>query len=108
MSDVTYAYYPVFRGTVDLRERPAGDLEHLAHEAELLFKEWTDRVTLRASYSTVGFRPDAELLLWLVATSPDDVQELMVQFRRTGLGRRLDLTHAFMGVVRPAGFSPDH
>ena len=108
MTDVTYAYYPVFRGTAELRERPAGDLAHLAHEAELLFKEWADRVTVWASYSTVGFRPDAELLLWLVASTPDDVQDLMVQFRRTGLGRRLDLTHAFMGVVRPAEFSPDH
>ena len=108
MSDVTYAYYPVFRGTPELRDRPAGDLEHLAHEAELLLKEWSGRVSLRASYSTVGFRTDAELMLWLVASSPDDVQELMVAFRRTGLGRRLEMTHAFMGLVRPAEFSPDH
>jgi peroxiredoxin len=108
MSDVTYAYYPVFTGTPELGGRPASDLEQLVHEAEILFKEWSDRVTVRGTYSTVGFRPDAELLMWWVATSPDDVQDLMVAFRRTGLGRRLDLGWAFMGLVRQAEFSPDH
>ena len=47
MSDVTYAYYPVFRGTPELRDRPAGDLEQMAHEAEILLKEWSGRVSLR-------------------------------------------------------------
>jgi len=32
----------------------------------------------------------------------------MVAFRRTALGKRLDLTWAFMGMVRPAEFSRDH
>jgi peroxiredoxin len=108
MSDVTYAHYPVFRAAEELRDRPPGDLEHLAHEAELLLKEWSDRVSLRASYSSVGLRPDADLMLWLVGSSAEDIQDLIVQFRRTGLGRRLELTHAFLGVVRPAEFSPEH
>jgi peroxiredoxin len=108
MEDVIYVYYPVFRGTGELRARPAGDLDHLAHEAEILLKEWSDRVTVRGTYSTVGFRPDADLMMWWVARSPDDLQDLLVAFRRTGLGHRVQLTHAFMGVVRPAEFSKDH
>ena len=108
MSDVTYAYYPVFKGTPELGQRPASDLEQLAHEAEILFKEWGDRVTVRGTYSTVGFRPDADLLMWWVGGSAEDVQDLGVAFGRTALGRRLELTWAFLGVVRPAEFSPDH
>jgi hydrogen peroxide-dependent heme synthase len=103
-----YAYYPVFRATPELRERSAGDVEGMAHEAEILLKEWSDRVRVRGTYSTVGFRPDADLMLWWVASSADDLQELLVQFRRTSLGRRLDLSWAFMGMVRPAEFSKDH
>ena len=106
--DVTYAYYPVYRSTAELRDRGAGDVESMAHEAEILLKEWSDRVTLRGTYSVTGFRPDADLMMWWVARSADDVQELSIAFRRTALGRRLEQTWAFMGIVRPAEFSPDH
>jgi chlorite dismutase len=108
VDELTYAYYPVFRGTEALRDRPAGDLEHLAHDAELLLKEWSDRVTVRGTYSTVGFRPDSDLMMWWIGRSPDDLQDLLVAFKRSGLGRRLELAWAFMGVVRPSEFSKDH
>src|SRR5207253_6907581 len=87
-----------------------GALDHLglAHEAEVLFKEWDDRVTVRGVYSTVAFRTDADLMTWWVARSPDDVQELLVAFRRTGLGRGLEQTHAFLGVHRPPEVAKDH
>jgi peroxiredoxin len=108
MDDVKYAYYPVFKGTSDLGARPASDLEQLVHEADILLKEWADRVTVRGTYSTVGFRTDADLMMWWAADSAEDVQDLLIAFRRTGLGRRLELAYAFMGVVRPAEFAADH
>ncbi|MDP8956638.1 MAG: chlorite dismutase family protein [Actinomycetota bacterium] len=108
MGAVTYAYYPVFRGTPELKQRPTGDLEQLAHDAEILLKEWSDRVTVRGAYSTVGFRPDADLMMWWVGETPEDLQQLTSEFRRTAIGKRLELQYAFMGVVRPAEFSKDH
>ncbi len=103
----TYAYYPAFRTTRGLRD---GAVDHLgiAHEAEVLFKEWDDRVHLRGVYSTVAFRTDADLMMWWVARSPDDVQELLAAFRRTGLGRGVEQTHAFLGVHRPPEVAKDH
>lgn len=108
MDEVMYAYYPVFTGAPDLRDRPAGDLDQLSHEAEILFKEWSERISVRGTYSTVGFRADAELMMWWVGRSPDEIQDLLIAFRRSALGKRLDLTWAFMGAVRPAEFSKDH
>jgi chlorite dismutase len=108
MSDVTYAFYPVFTGTPDLQDRPAREVEQMAHEADILLKEWADRVTVRGTYSTIGFRPDAELMMWWVGSSADEIQDLLVAFRRTPLGRRLDLGWSFMGLVRPAEFTADH
>ena len=108
MDDVRYAYYPVFAGTPELGERPASDLDQLAHEAEILLKEWADRVTVRGTYSTVGFRPDADLMMSWVGGSAEDVQDLMAAFGRTALGKRLELAWAFLGVVRPAEFAADH
>ena len=108
MDDVMYAHYPVFRSTAELRAMTGDRREQAFHEAEVLLKEWGDRVTLRGSYSTTGFRSDADLMLWLLSTSPDDAQDLLVSFRRTELGRRLELSWSFMGVVRPAEFTADH
>jgi peroxiredoxin len=108
VEELTYAFYPVFKGLPHLRDREPRDLEQMAHEAEILLKEWSDRVLVRGTYSTVGFRPDAELMMWWVGPSPDDLQDLLVAFRRTALGRRLDLTWSFLGAVRPAEFSKDH
>jgi len=108
VDELTYAYYPVFRGSADLRDRPTGDIDQIAHEAEILVKEWSERVAVRGVYSTVGFRPDADLMMWWVSHSVDDLQDLLVEFRRGALGRRLELTWAFMGVVRPAEFAKDH
>jgi peroxiredoxin len=108
MEELTYAYYPVFTGMPDLRDHPAGDLDQMSHEAEILFKEWSGRIALRGTYSTVGFRSDAELMMWWVGHSPEEIQDLLVAFRRSALGKRLDQTWAFMGVVRPAEFSKDH
>jgi peroxiredoxin len=111
VDDVIYAYYPVFRhwaGMSPFRDRTIEYLDHDIREAQEVFDEWADRVQVRGAYSTSGFRADADLLMWWVGRSPDDVQDLVQAFRRTALGRRLHLAHAFMGVVRPAEFSPDH
>jgi peroxiredoxin len=108
MDEVTYAYYPVFRATEDLLERPPGDVDRTAHAAEIALKEHAGRVTIRGTYCTTGFRPDADLMMWWLAPSPDAIQDLLASFRTTPLGRRLVLTHAFLGVVRPAEFTPDH
>ena len=41
---------------------------------------------MRGTYSTVGFRADADLMLWIVGHTPQDVQRFLVEFRRTRAG----------------------
>ena len=103
MTDAVYAYYPVFRRTA-----VPGPLQPLVDETTALLDKFSDRVTVRGVYSASGFRPDADLMFWWLAPSADDVQELLVELRRTALGHVLQLTHAFLGVTRPAEFNPDH
>jgi hydrogen peroxide-dependent heme synthase len=104
----TYAYYPVFRARPQLSAMGPADARDAAHEAGLLFKEWEDRVSLRGHYSALGFRPDADLMMWWVAASPEDVQELLAAFNRSALGRWLEQTWSFLGVHRPAEVAKDH
>jgi peroxiredoxin len=109
VDDVTFAYYPVFWTFPSWRsDRTAAYVEAMADEVTTLFKEWSDGVTVRGVYSSVGLRAHVDLLMWWVAHSAEDIQDLLVSFRRTELGRNLSLGHAFLGVVRPAEFAKDH
>jgi peroxiredoxin len=110
MTDTIYALYPVFRADPEIRSAFADpeDRGRATREVEDLVKRLGDRITLRGSYSTVGFRADADLLLWLHGPSAEDVQRAVVEFRRTEIAAYLELSWSFMGVVKPAEFSPDH
>ena len=101
---VVYASYPCFKATRAFR-----DLDHddAAREVEDLVKGW-EGVSVRGVYSTVGFRADTDLMLWLVAASPDALQDALVTFGRTRAGRELDVSWSFMGAVKPAEFTADH
>ncbi|MEP7059333.1 MAG: hydrogen peroxide-dependent heme synthase [Actinomycetota bacterium] len=109
-SESVYTLYPVFMSTPDYREAFADpdDLGRAAREVEDLRKRWTGRVECRGTYSTVAFRADADLMLWVHGATPDDMQTFLVEFRRTEAGSLLDLTWTFMGVTKPAEFVADH
>jgi peroxiredoxin len=105
MSETVYALYACLKATRGFRDL---DPDDAAQEVENLIKEWDGAVIVRGVYSTVGFRADTDLMLWFVGPTPDAVQDALVAFRRTRAGRELDLVWTFMGVVKPAEFTPDH
>jgi peroxiredoxin len=108
MTDTIYALYPVFVASEQFRDLDADEVGDAAQEVENLYKAWDGRVEVRGTYSTVGFRADADLMLWITGPAPDDVQRFLVELRRTAAGRLMDLSWTFMGVVKPAEFTPDH
>jgi chlorite dismutase len=101
-----YVSYPVFRANTDRLQEV--DREVAAKEVEGLFDEWSDRVQTRGLYSTTGFTPTADLMVWWIGEKVDDIQELLVAFRRTQLGRCLEPEEAFLGITMPAEFTKDH
>ncbi|HZD17289.1 MAG TPA: hydrogen peroxide-dependent heme synthase [Actinomycetota bacterium] len=105
MTETVYAIYPIFRRLEGFR-RLDGDA--VAREVEDLFAEWEEGVQVRGVYSTVGFRADSDLMLWLVAATADELQDAVVAFGRTEAGRELELRWSFLGVVKPAEFTSDH
>lgn len=106
-SDV-YTYFPVFRRSARWLELDATRRAAAAEEASRLFQEQAGSVQVRGVYSTAGLRPDADVMMWWVGPSADEIQRLFAAFRRTVLGNHLELVHAFMGLHRPAEFNPDH
>jgi hydrogen peroxide-dependent heme synthase len=110
MTETIFALYPVFAASPDLRAELFEDdaLREAAEEIDALIKGWADRVEVRGTYSTVGFRADADVVLWLTGSSAEDLQRFLVEFRRTRAGDLLDPVWTFMGLVKPAEFTSDH
>jgi peroxiredoxin len=106
--DSIYALYPAFSARDGFRDLSADGLADVIQEVENLYKSFDGRVEVRGTYSTVGFRHDTDLLLWLVGDAAEDVQAFLTAFRRTQAGRLTDVSWTFMGVVKPAEFTPDH
>ncbi len=107
MTDETiFGAYPVFHVVPDRIE--GLDRDTAVKEVATLFDDWRDRVEVRGVYSVAGFKPRHDLMLWWVASSADDVQDLLVAFRRTSLGRALAQDEMFLGMVQPAEFAKDH
>jgi hydrogen peroxide-dependent heme synthase len=91
---------PVARRLDDARRAPA------AAEAEAALAR--AGVTVRGSYSLAGFRAEADLLLWLTGASADALQDALVAFRHTELGRALEAHWTSIGVHREAEFNKGH
>lgn len=105
MSDAVYALFACFAATRAFRDL---DTEKTAREVGDLFEQWNGTVSVRGVYSTAGFRADTDLMVWLVGTTPDAVQDALLAFEGTRAGRALDVSWVFMGVVKPAEFTADH
>jgi hydrogen peroxide-dependent heme synthase len=103
--ELIFSAYPVFKA---LPGALPDDREVATKEVSALLEEWADRVSVRGIYSTAGFTARADLMLWLVSSSADHIQGLLVALRKTQLGRVLETTENFLGLVRPAEFTPDH
>lgn len=85
---------------------PDAGRAELAAEAEAALT--SGDAILRASYSTVGFRAEADMLLWLIGPSADALQDALVAFNRTRLGQSVDPWWTSIGVHREAEFNKAH
>ncbi|MEM2855643.1 MAG: chlorite dismutase family protein [Candidatus Nitrosocaldaceae archaeon] len=65
----------------------------------------TNNVKYR-SYSTIGLREDADLMLWLLADKLDYTQDLMSKLNTTVLGKYLELRYSFLSIVKPSIYAP--
>lgn len=92
---------PADRRLADERRAPA------AAEADAALAT-AEGVTVRGSYSLAGFRAEADLLLWLVGPTADALQDALVAFRHSELGRSLDAVWTNVGVHRDAEFNKGH
>lgn len=104
----TYTAYWLYR--VDPAFRRLPDAEQRQAKAEFLsvLEKLPAGLRLRGSYSLVGLREDADLMLWVIGPDLDDIQTLAVNLRKSGLGHYLTATQTYIGVVTAARYDPGH
>jgi hydrogen peroxide-dependent heme synthase len=102
----TWALYASFAAVPPLAARDAAARAALAAEAQAALA--AGPAQLRGAYTITGYRADADMLLWLVGDSADDVQDSLLAFRHTELGRALAPVWSAIGVHREAEFAKSH
>ena len=103
---VRYTMWSVFRVA-----RRLDDADRAAYAAELteLFDQLAQKgVEVRGTYDVSGLRADADLMVWTVAPTSDDLQDAYQRIRRTALGRHLEPVWSVMALHRPAEFNKSH
>ncbi len=101
---VSFSFYkldPAFR-RLDRASKQSGKEEFAS-----VVREYDGQLIVR-SYSTVGLRADAELLLWRIASNLDLLQDMQARLFATELGRYLSLTHSFLAVTRRSIYVEHH
>lgn len=98
---VAYVAYSAVGPAAAAKPAPPDDL---AAEAERCLEP----VTVRGAYDLTGFRAEADLLLWLIAADPIELQDALAALQRSRLGTMLELWWTAVGVVRPAEFNVAH
>lgn len=104
----TYTAYWLYHVDPTFHRLP--DAEQQQAKAEFLsaLEKRPGDITLRGSYSLVGLRDDADLMLWVIGPDLDNIQRLAVDLRKSGLGRYLTTTQTYVGVVTAARYDPGH
>ena len=94
---VKYAFYradPAWRGLTD--EDRAGARKELAE----LIEQWREQLPMLRSYSTVGMRGDADMLLWSAAKTLEEIRDLETAIRSTELGRFLTSPYSYLAMTK--------
>ena len=106
MSEPAFANYAIFKRRPI--EEDGLDAARVSAEVEELLRKASDTVELRGVYTTTGFTAKADVMFWFTSSSSDRIQDLLVELRRTALGRTLEPVDTFLGVALPAEFAKDH
>ena len=85
---IRYTMWAVFRVSDRTVLDGDGDRDRCAAELAELIDQGADKgIVTRGCYDLQGMRADADYMLWWVAPTSDELQEMYVRFRRTRLGR---------------------
>ncbi len=106
MSGRTFTKFTFLKVDPAWRRRDAGERERDKREFAAACGEFAEDHFLR-SYSLVGTRGDADLMIRTVAPTLDPIHELHVLLNQTGLMRWADISHSYLAMTKPSPYSDE-
>src|ERR1700744_5358461 len=101
---IRYTMWSVFTVT----DRDFAREEAAAELTDVLDQASGKGIVTRGCYDLQGMRADADYMLWWVAPTSDELQEMYVNFRRTKLGDAAEPVWSATRLHRPAEFNKSH
>jgi len=103
---ISFSFYRV---QPEWRRLPAEERARHRHQLCESIRQWTipDRMKV-LTYSTVGMRPDCEMLLWRIGYSLDDQQEMSKEILATGLGAYLETPYSYLAMTKHSQYLIGH
>ena len=92
--------YGFYRADPSWRALPHEEKVAARKELTELIVEWRERIPMLRTYSTVGMRGDADLLLWCAAKTLEEIRELETAVRSTALGRYLTSPYSYLAMTK--------
>ena len=100
---VKYTFYKV---DPDWRRLPVEARAQDKRELAVVLDSASDMLV--RTYSLMGMRGDADMMVWTVSADLEHVQGLATEVGRTHLGTYLDVTHSFLAITRNSIYLDDH
>ncbi|MFQ5449092.1 MAG: chlorite dismutase family protein [Nitrospinaceae bacterium] len=98
---------PAFR-RLPQEEREKGKKEFL----DVLEEYDSHKDMILLSYSVVGIRPDADIMLWRISYELENFQKMTTRLYQTGLGKYLNVTYSYLSQTKRSMyqdmFNPEH
>jgi hydrogen peroxide-dependent heme synthase len=101
---IRYTMWSVFTVT----DRDFGRAEAAAELETLIDEGAAKGIVTRGLYDLQGLRADADFMVWWVAPTSEELQEMYVKFRRTKLGYAAEPVWSAMALHRQAEFNKGH
>jgi chlorite dismutase len=101
---VNFAFYKIDPAW---RRLPESDREAGKREMIAAVEEFHSRVMVYP-YSTVGMRPDADLMLWRISYELEALQEMSVKISRSGLGKYLNTPYSYLAMTKRSVYVDKH
>ncbi len=102
VSDFRFVQYLALKADSAWRRLPEGE-RRVGREQFAQELERAENIRSHA-YSTLGLKSDTDLFLWRMSDSPEPLQESLSCLLLTGLGRYLEITHSFVGLIHASTY----
>jgi len=104
---IMYVDFLFFKVDTAFRRLPAKERQEATQAFQKFLETYDTTVKVRV-YSTLGYRPEVDFLLWAITEDLEKVQTFVKHVYETTFGKYLTLVYSFVALKRPSPYALPH